>query len=63
MSSSLSVIGYFLLRLKGYPVFPACMAGLFVATAPYEILIGTVRANDLILAWVLAMGLFFFYCF
>ncbi len=63
MSSSLSVIGYALLRLKGYPVFPACIAGLFVATAPYEILIGTVRANDLILAWVLAMGLLFFIVF
>ena len=63
MSSSLSVIGYYILISKQYKsiyAFPAC---LFVASAPFEVLIGTVRANDLILSWVLALGLLFFILF
>ena len=60
MSASLSVIGYRLLLRWDYPLWEAALAGLFVATAPFEVFIGTVRANDLILSWFLALGLLAF---
>ncbi len=60
MSGSLSVIGYYILLLKKYDVCHAFFAGLLIASAPFEILIGTVRANDLILSWLLAVGFSFF---
>jgi len=63
MSASLSVIGYYLLISKKYDVYHAFFAGLLIASAPFEILIGTVRANDLILSWLLAIGFFFFILF
>ncbi|HEY4481961.1 MAG TPA: glycosyltransferase family 39 protein, partial [Candidatus Brocadiaceae bacterium] len=63
MSSSLSVIGYYILLFRQYRPIHALFAGLFIASAPFEILIGTVRANDLILSWFLAMGFLFFVLF
>ena len=94
MSSSLSVIGYFILtrnqfavgnlqlasdknkmnQLNGHNVrnlanytrninFYALLASIFIASAPFEILIGTIRANDLILSWFLVLGFFFFIIF
>ena len=59
-SASLSVIGYYILTYKKYNVPYAFLAGLVIASAPFEVLIGTVRANDLILSWVLATGLLLF---
>jgi len=63
MSASLSVIGYYILISKKYDVYHAFFAGLIIASAPFEVLIGTVRANDLILSWLLAVGFFFFVLF
>jgi hypothetical protein len=57
MSASLGVIGYFLMLFWGYGEKNSFVAGLFVASAPFEILIGVVRANDLIFSWFLALGL------
>lgn len=63
LSSSLSVIGYFVLLSWRYKPIHAFLTSLFVASAPYEVLIGTVRANDLILSWSLAVGFLFFVLF
>ncbi len=60
MSSSLSVVGYGLLLRNGYARGASFLGGLLVATAPFEILLGTLRANDLILAWLLALALLAF---
>lgn len=57
MSASLAPIARSILRASGYGPAPSFAAGLLVAAAPFEILIGSVRANDLILAWFLALGL------
>src|SRR3989442_9691954 len=51
MSASLAVIGYAILVRWGYALLPAFAAALMVAAAPFDILTGTVRANDVILAW------------
>ena len=56
MSASLAVIGYFLLLRWGYGERDSFLAGLFIASAPFEVLIGVVRANDLIFSWFLALG-------
>ena len=63
MSASLSPIGYFLLLRWGYRRREALLGGLLMATAPFEILLGTVRANDLILSWFLALSLLVFWFF
>ena len=60
MSASLSVIGFYILLLWQYRAGHAFLANLFIASAPFEVLIGTVRANDLILSWFLALGLLCF---
>jgi len=60
MSVSMSVIGYYILVYWKYPRNHAFLAGLFIASAPFEILLGVVRANDMIFSWLLALGLFFF---
>ena len=57
MSASFGVIGYFLLLNWGYPENKSFLAGLLVAAAPFEVLMGTLRANDVIFSWFLAMGL------
>lgn len=57
MSASLSPIAYFILRFLGHGLGACFLGALVVATAPFEILIGTVRANDLILSWFLALAL------
>ena len=58
LSSGLSVIGYGLLRRWGYAVGEAWLAGAFIATAPFEILSGTLLTNDLFMAWPLNLALF-----
>jgi tetratricopeptide (TPR) repeat protein len=56
MSASLGVIGYCTLLSWRYRPLHAFLAGLVIASAPFEVLIGTLRANDLILSWLLAVG-------
>lgn len=63
MSSSMGVIGYFIILRWQYRIVHAILGSLFIATTPFEILIGTVRANDLILSWLLVLGLLFFILF
>lgn len=60
MSSSMGVIGYFIFLAMAYRPLQALLGGMFIASAPFEILIGSLRANDLILAWFLALGLLTF---
>jgi hypothetical protein len=55
MSSSLVVVGYYILAQK-YTWKESILASIFLASAPFEILIGVVRANDLIFTWLLALG-------
>src|SRR5438094_282816 len=56
MSASLSVVGYAILLRWGYALLPAFAAALMIAAAPFEILVGTVRANDMILAWLVGLA-------
>jgi hypothetical protein len=53
LSSSLSIFGYAILLNRGYSLRSAMFAGLMIASAPYEILTGAVRMNDLILSWLM----------
>jgi len=55
-SSSLSVIAYFILIQNGYSLLEAFASGLFVGSAPFEVFLGTVRANDLFFEWFLALA-------
>jgi len=57
MSASFSALGYAYLRRIGYAPGAALAAGLFIASVPFEILLGTLRANDLIVAWCMAIAL------
>ncbi len=63
MSSTLSIIGYYILTFFRYPKKYAFLAGLLIAAAPFEILIGGLRANDLIFSWLLVLALYFFIVF
>ena len=56
VSAAIPVIAYALLVTCGYGVGPAALAGSFVATAPFEILLGAVRSNDLFLALAVALA-------
>src|SRR5437764_7579633 len=57
MSASLSVVGYAILLRWGYALLPAFAAALMIAAAPFEVLMGTLRANDVILAWLVGLAL------
>src|SRR5882724_1078672 len=57
MSASLSLVGYAILLRWGYALLPAFAAALMIAAAPFEILMGTVRANDMILAWLVGLAI------
>src|SRR2546427_1928168 len=57
MSASLGVVGYAILVRWGYPLLAAFAAALMIAAAPFEILLGTLRANDVILAWLVGLAL------
>lgn len=61
MSASFPVIAYALMQLWGYSKLQAFLAGLLVASAPFEVLVGGLRANDLIFSWFLALGLWSFF--
>jgi hypothetical protein len=56
LSSSFGVLGYVLLVHWGYGAARAVAGGLLVATAPFEVVLGTLRANDLYLAGAFAAG-------
>ena len=56
LSSSLSLLAYLTLKRFGYGPSQALLAGLFVATAPYEVLIGSLHSSDLFLEWFFALG-------
>lgn len=56
LSSALSPIGFFVLRRFGYSRRRALSAGILTAAAPFEIMIGTLRANDLFLEFFLALA-------
>jgi hypothetical protein len=56
MSSSFGSVAFILLRRWGYSVTAAFFAGLFVGLSPFEMLIGTSMANDIILAAVFIYG-------
>jgi len=57
MSASLGIVAYAILLRWGYGVVAAFAAALMLTAAPFEVLIGTVRANDLFLAWLVALAL------
>jgi hypothetical protein len=59
LSSTLGVLAYGLLARWGYPALLATLGGILVATAPFEVVLGTLRANDLYLAWALGVGFTF----
>ena len=63
MSSSISVIGYFILYSRGHKVSHSFLAALFIASVPFEVLMGTLRANDLIFSWLLALSILFLFIF
>jgi hypothetical protein len=56
VSAVIPVVAYALLVTCGYGAGAAALAGAFVATAPFEILMGAVRSNDLFLALSVALG-------
>ena len=56
ISSSLPLMSYALLTRWGYPRRWAFLGGLLVATAPFEVLLGTCRTNDLVLGGALGLG-------
>ena len=63
MSASIPVICYFLLTNWGYSKKNSFLSGLFVASAPFEIFIGGLRANDLIFTWLIALAFLSFFIF
>jgi hypothetical protein len=56
LSASFAVLAYVFLLGSGYGVVEAGLAGAFVASSPFEVLTGALRANDLYLAWSVALG-------
>jgi len=60
ISASFAIIGYLLLDFWKYPRGHSFLAGLFISSAPFEVLVGTLRANDLIFSWLMALAFFSF---
>ena len=56
LSSAFGVLGYVLLVHWGYGRLRAFLGGLIVATAPFEVVLGTCRTNDLVLAGAFGIG-------
>jgi hypothetical protein len=56
LSSSFGLLGYVLLVHWGYAPVRAFAGGLVIATAPFEVVLGTCRTNDLYLAGVFGLG-------
>jgi len=57
MSASLGLVGYAILVRWGYAVLPAFAAALMIAAAPFDVLLGGLRANDVILAWLVGLAI------
>lgn len=60
LSSLFGVFGYLIAVRKDYSGISAFLIGLFIVSAPFEVLIGTLRANDIFLAWFMAVALWVF---
>jgi hypothetical protein len=58
VSSLLPVLGYATVRALRYPASSCLFVGLFVALSPFEVLMGSVRANDLFLTFFLALAFY-----
>ena len=56
LSSSFGAIAYALLLHWGYGIGRSTLGALVVVTAPFEVVLGTLRANDLYLAGALNLG-------
>jgi tetratricopeptide (TPR) repeat protein len=56
LSAAMSVFAYALLVRWGYGTRRAFLGGLLVATAPFEVVLGTLRTNDLYLGGALTLG-------
>jgi len=63
MSSSMPLLAYLIIRKFGYSSFHSLLISLFVASSPFEIMIGTLRANDLIFAWFVYLAFLTFLLF
>ncbi len=57
LSASLPVLGFAILRRCGRSRGASFAAAAVVATAPFEVLLGGLRANDVVLEWLVAAGL------
>jgi hypothetical protein len=56
ISSSFSIIGYKILLNHGYSFRSAVFSGFLIASAPFEVLSGASRMNDLILSWFIVIA-------
>src|SRR5258708_236233 len=56
-SSSMSLLAFGMLLQHRYRLHEAFLGGLFVATAPFEVLLGTTNAIDMYLEWFLGAAL------
>jgi Dolichyl-phosphate-mannose-protein mannosyltransferase len=56
LSSALAALAYVLLVHWRYERWRAALGALLVATAPFEVMLGTCRTNDLVLGGTLAFG-------
>jgi hypothetical protein len=56
LSSTFGVLGYLLLVHWGYSRLRAFAGALLVTTAPFEVVLGTCRTNDLVLAGAFGIG-------
>ena len=57
MSASLGLAGYAILVRWSYALLPAFAAALMIAAAPFDVLLGGLRANDVILAWLVGLAI------
>jgi tetratricopeptide (TPR) repeat protein len=60
LSSLLPVLAFGVVSSLGYASSGALFAGLFVAVAPFEVLVGSLRVNDLFVEFFVALGLYGF---
>lgn len=63
MSSIIPIFGFLILRKYNYSPLNSFLSSLMIATAPFEVMIGTLRANDLIFAWFVYLAFLFFILF
>ena len=56
MSATIPLVVYFSLRQHNYSFRNSIFAAIIFATAPFEVLIGGLRANDLIFTWFISLA-------